>query len=177
MGIGAYALTPAIMLGTLQKIPNINKPPTIISGRVLPDYQSEHIVVTITKNISVIVNYAGMSTANNIRLFIVFDFETINFANWLWAVVFVPIAWYLKAYLNTLKNNKNKNDELVEKALKNLNNDEIRSLIREELAPLILRQDSLENDFKNTNKSFHEFTQSFYAKINEVMLSIVGLKK
>lgn len=92
-------------------------------------------------------------------------------------IVFVPIAWHMKSYLKAKKENKTKNDELVEKALKNLNNDEIRNLIREELAPLIARQDSLENDFKNTNKSFQEFTQSFYAKINEVMLSIVGLKK
>ena len=35
----------------------------------------------------------------------------------------------------------------------------------------------LVGDFKETNKSFHEFTKSFYAKINEVMLSIVGLNK
>jgi hypothetical protein len=107
----------------------------------------------------------------------VFDLETINFANWLWAVVFIPIAWYIRLYLKSINDSKTKNDELVEKALKNLNNDEIRVLIREELAPLIARQDSLENDFKNTNKSFHEFTQSFYAKINEVMLSIVGMNK
>lgn len=111
------------------------------------------------------------------RLITVFDFETINYVNWLWAVFLVPIAAYIKAVMKARKDARDKSDELIEKALRSLNNDEIRSLIREELAPLIARQDSLENDFKNTNKSFHEFTQSFYAKINEVMLSIVGLKK
>lgn len=106
-----------------------------------------------------------------------FDLETINFANWLWAIIFVPLAWYIKSHLNSKNSYKEKNEELVKKALKNLDNEEIRSLIREEIAHLTARQDSLENDFKDTNKSFQEFTQSFYSKINEVMLSIVGLKK
>ncbi len=105
------------------------------------------------------------------------DIEAINLINWIWAVIFVPIGWFIRSYLKTRKDDKKKKDDLIEKALKSFSDEEFRNLVKEEIAPLVARQDSLEDDFKETNKAFHEFTQSFYAKINEVMLSIVGLKK
>jgi hypothetical protein len=128
-------------------------------------------------NVIMLINHEYITRTNKNKARKVIDFDTINFANWLWAILFVPLAWYMKAYMKSKNDNKIENDKLIEKALKNLSNDELRRLIKEEIAHLVVRQDSLESDFKDTNKSFHEFTQSFYAKINEVMLSIVGLKK
>lgn len=92
--------------------------------------------------------------------------ESIDLVRYAWALIIIPFGWWIKNLLTERK---------AEKV--SLRNDQIRAIVKEELRSIILKQTDLENDFKETNKSFQSFVESFYAKVNEITIKIMETKQ
>lgn len=104
----------------------------------------------------------------------VIEGKEIEVLNLLWGILVIPLGYLIKLYRDNRELKAKNYKLLTERVEQTMSKDEIKQLIKEELLPIMTKQADIENDFKQVNKDFIGFTQSFYAKMNDITLRVLG---
>lgn len=103
-----------------------------------------------------------------------FGLENNEVFKYLWALVIIPIGFWINNLLTERKLAKKRTSQTMTKAeIKELIA-ELEKTINEKIDKVVKDQEELEADFKVINRDFMKFVDTFYSKLTEITLKILG---